>query len=197
MEVSIVVVFDVVVVEIIEIETERLCLRQWRARDFPVFARLNADPGVMAYYPDVLGKQESNNLANKIQSLIAKRGWGFWSVEEKASGRFTGFTGLHVPEYELPCMPCVEIGWRLARQHWGKGYATEAGKAALDVAFNRLDLAEVVAFASVANNRSIAVMERLNMHDTKQNFIHPLIPAGSRLGEHVLYKITKEQWNET
>ena len=136
-------------------------------------------------------------MARKIQSLISARGWGFWAVEEKKSKRFLGFVGLHVPLPELPFSPCVEIGWRLAKEYWGKGYATEAAKASLEVAFGPLNLTEVYSFTPVGNTRSRAVMERLNMLNTRNNFEHPNVPVGNPLREHVLYKLTKERWNDT
>lgn len=100
------------------------------------------------------------------------------------------------PTYELPVTTCVEIGWRLAREYWGKGYATEAAKASLDIGFRKLDLEEVYSFTSVSNWKSRAVMERLNMVNTKSNFEHPMIPQNSPLREHVLYKIDKQTWIE-
>lgn len=178
----------------VKLETARLVLRQWKEDDYTHFAEMSADPEVMAYYPAPLGRIESDALVNKIRSLIAERGWGLWAVEEKQSNQFTGFVGLHTPSADLPCTPCVEIGWRLARKFWGKGYATEAAEAALRYAFKVLVLDEVLSFASVGNKRSIAVMERVKMTDTRRNFEHPNLPPGSALREHVLYRITREEW---
>ena len=176
---------------IIEIKTARLLLRQWKQEDFKRFAQINLDSDVMEFYPNVLSELESNVMAKKIQSLISDRGWGFWAIEVLNDYKFIGFVGLHKPQYDLPFNPCVEVGWRLAKKYWGKGYATEAGKASLEFAFEHPKLNEVVSFASVGNRRSRAVMERLNMIDMKSNFDHPEMPDGSPLKEHVLYKITK------
>lgn len=180
--------------DIIEVETKRLKLRQWRKEDWPLFAKMNADPVVMKYFPRTLDEWESNRMADRFHRLIAERGWGFWAVEEKNSGLFIGFVGLHEPAPELPFTPCVEIGWRLARQYWGRGYATEAAEASLEIAFEQLNLPEVLAFTSVLNTRSRAVMKRLNMINSHQNFKHPGVPDGNPLREHVLYKLTKERW---
>ena len=127
-------------------------------------------------------------MAQKIMGLIDDRGWGFWAVELKKSEDFIGFVGLHKPTYEIPCTPCVEVGWRLAKKYWGYGYASEAAKLSLDFAFNQLMLAEVFSFASVINTNSIAVMERIGMKNQYQNFDHPIVAEVSELLEHVLYK---------
>jgi RimJ/RimL family protein N-acetyltransferase len=163
---------------IIEMETIRLKLRQWKKEDWPLFAAINADPEVMEYFPRTLRDRESNQMANKIHALIAERGWGFWAVEIKKIQQFIGFVGLHEPSPELPFTPCVEIGWRLAKKYWGCGYATEAAQAALEVAFEQLHLTQVYAFTAVNNLRSRAVMERLNMLDSGQN----------------LYTLSKDKW---
>ena len=104
--------------------------------------------------------------------------------------------GLHKPEIELPFTPCVEIGWRLSKKNWSNGYATEAARAALGFSFKTLQLDEVVSFTYLKNTKSKAVMKRLAMVDTKQNFEHPNIPMGHPLREHVLYKISKAQWEK-
>jgi RimJ/RimL family protein N-acetyltransferase len=180
--------------DIIEIETKRLKLRQWKMEDRPFFAVINADPIVMKYYPDILSEKESNDMAQKLESLIAQRGWGFWAVEKTDENKFIGFVGLHEPAYDLPVTPCVEIGWRLAREYWGHGYASEAAQASLGIAFDRIGLSEVYSFTSVSNKKSRAVMEKLGMVNTNENFKHPMISAKSPLQEHVLYKIDKQHW---
>lgn len=172
-----------------EPETERLVLRQWRAQDLAPFAALNADPEVMRYFPAQLSRAESDGVALRCQSLIKERGWGFWAIEEKVSGEFVGMVGLHTPDATLPCAPCVEVGWRLTRAHWGKGYATEAASAALGFAFSVLALDEVVAFTALPNMRSQSVMRRLGMRRDEATFQHPALPEGHWLAEHCLYRI--------
>jgi len=169
-------------------------LRQWREEDLAKFADINADPKVMEYYPNLLSRLESNAAAEKFKLLIAQNGWGFWAVETISERAFIGLVGLHKPLYKLPFGPCVEIGWRVGSAHWGKGYATEAGKACMNFAFDRLDLCEVFAFTSVSNMKSRAVMERLGMVNIEANFDHPTIPHNSPLREHVVYKIEIHQW---
>lgn len=179
----------------IELKTKRLKLRQWQESDFPLFANINADLEVMAHFPSTMSQTQSNEMAKRIQALISERGWGFWAIEKKKTHEFIGFVGLHEPIMELPFSPCVEIGWRLAKEHWGKGYASEAAKEALKFAFGPLSLAKVYSFTSTSNLKSRAVMERLKMVNTRQNFEHPQIPPGNLLREHVLYEITRERWN--
>ncbi len=182
-------------IELIEPATERLTLRQWRAEDREPFAALNADPRVMEFFPAPLDRQASDALADIIEAFIAAHGWGFWAVELNRSGEFIGFVGLSIPRAQLPCSPCVEVGWRLGARHWGRGYATEAARAALRVGFERLALPEIVSFTSVLNSRSKAVMERLGMTADSDTFEHPAVPPGHRLREHCLYRLSRERWS--
>lgn len=179
---------------IIEIDTPRLRLRQWRASDVVPFAAINADPRVMEFFPELMRPPESRAVARRIRDLIAERGWGLWAVEVRGGARFIGFVGLHVPAPELPCSPCVEIGWRLAPAHWGKGYATEAARGALEAGFARLGLDEIVSFTASLNLRSQAVMQRLGMRRDAHTFEHPAVPPGSALREHVLYRLRRDDW---
>ncbi len=179
------------------LDTNRLILRQWLADDYQAFIQLNADPVVMEFFPELYSESSSVEFINKTKKLINKRGWGFWAVELKADHQFIGFVGLNNPQDNLPFNPCVEIGWRIAKQFWGQGLATEAANAALEFAFKNLKLDEVVSFTSMHNQRSKAVMERLNMTDAKQNFDHPALPVGHYLRQHVLYKISREQWQSS
>lgn len=150
---------------------------------------MGKDPDVMRYFPSLLSEEKSIEMAQTMQTLIAQRGWGLWAVELPQQEPFIGFVGLHIPSDDLPCSPCVEIGWRLASAHWGKGYATEAATACLQYAFEELNLNEVVAFTTVSNQPSRRVMEKLGMDNTERNFMHPDIEADHPLCEHVLYSI--------
>lgn len=176
------------------LKTNRLLLRQWTEDDFMPFAEMCCNKDVMEFFPKQLTQKESFDMAEKIQSLIKDRGWGFWALEVPEQYKFIGFVGLHTPTDRMPFSPCVEIGWRLSSQHWGKGYATEAAKAALDYAFNTLNLNEVVSFTTLANVRSMSVMEKIGMSNSEQNFMHPDIEASHAQCEHVLYKINRLQW---
>lgn len=180
--------------KVTELSTERLLMRQWKDQDLSAFAKLNSDSEVMEYFPNPLNREESDAMARKCKSLISERGWGFWAVEIKKSGEFAGFVGLHKPKATLPFSPCVEIGWRLLKNYWGYGYATEAAGEALKYSFEMLCLSEVVSFTTTSNCRSRAVMQRLGLRNTHQNFDHPDLPEGHPLSEHVLYKITRPEW---
>ncbi|MEC5209557.1 RimJ/RimL family protein N-acetyltransferase [Psychrobacter sp. PL15] len=183
-----------------KIATERLYLRQWQPSDFALFADMNTDPEVMRYFPKLLSAAVSDSIANKCQQLIKDNGWGFWAVSLKDSSEnsdtFIGFVGLNDTHADLPCAPCVEIAWRLRKDYWGQGYATEAAHAALKFAFDALVLDEVVAFTAVINKRSQLLMERIGMSNTQDNFYHPALSPSHPLAEHVLYKITQQQWQE-
>jgi len=174
----------------IEPETERLRLRQWRDGDLAPFAALNADPGVMEHFPAPLSREESDALAARLRDAMASRGWGLWAVERRADDAFLGFAGLTPVRREMPFAPAVEIGWRLARAAWGSGYATEAARAALRVAFGTLELPEVVSFTAATNERSVAVMRRLGMREDAP-FEHPAIAEGHRLRPHRLFRLSR------
>lgn len=185
------------------IETDRLYLRQWQASDFAIFAEINADPEVMAYFPKLLPESVSDIIAKKCQQLIADKGWGLWAVALKPSSKkhdndtFIGFVGLNETHADMSFAPAVEIAWRLHKDYWGQGYATEAARAGLKFAFTKLALTEVVSFTAVINKRSQLIMQRIGMTNTQDNFYHPALNADHRLAEHVLYKITREQWQNT
>lgn len=177
------------------LKTDRLILRRWQPGDREPFAALNADPEVMEHFPATLTRAESDALIDRIEARFDELGFGFWALEIAETGEFIGFTGLSVPRFEAHFIPAVEVGWRLSRSSWGHGYASEAARCALSVAFDDLDLAEVVSFTSTTNLRSQAVMRRIGMtHDPADDFDHPLVEEGHRLHRHVLWRITAETW---
>jgi RimJ/RimL family protein N-acetyltransferase len=174
-----------------ELQTMRLHLRQWRLSDQTPLAALNADPRVMEYYPKPLTRQESDAFASRIQAHFEQFGFGLWAVEIPDVAPFAGFVGLAVPSFEAPFTPCVEIGWRLAAEHWGNGYATEAARTVLAFAFEALELGEVVSFTTANNGRSRRVMERIGMSRyPADDFDYPTLPEGHRFRRHVLYRIS-------
>lgn len=175
--------------------TERLRLRAWTEGDLEPFAALNADPRVMAHFPKCLDRSESDALAARVRDHFERRGFGWWAVEAPGIASFIGFVGLSMPSFQAPFMPCVEIGWRLATAYWGRGYATEAARAALRFGFNDLGLEEIVSFTVPANLPSRGVMARLGMtHTPADDFEHPNLPAGHALRRHVLYRLRRTDW---
>ena len=172
--------------------SERLLLRRWRRSDLAPFAALNADPRVMRYFPATLSRAESDAFADGIEDHFAEKGFGLWAVEVPGGAPFIGFVGLSVPRFEASFTPCVEIGWRLAAEHWGRGYAPEAARAALAFGFDTLALREILSFTAMANQPSRRVMEKLGMtHDPADDFDHPALPEGHALRRHVLYRLSR------
>lgn len=173
--------------------TRRLLLRQWRESDLEPFAALNGDAEVMRYFPAPLTRAQSDALAQRARGAIAETGWGLWAVEHASSGSFIGFVGLAEPSFDAHFTPAVEVGWRLRREYWGNGYATEAACAALSFGFVQLALAEIVSFTAAANTRSRKVMTRLGMtHDPADDFDHPGVDGPLR--RHVLFRISHNRW---
>lgn len=177
------------------LETERLVLRQWRDADIEPFTAMNADPRVTAALgvkPDPRG---ITALIERIALSFRQNGYGLWAVEVRDGAPFIGFTGLSIPRFDAPFMPTVEVGWRLAFDHWGKGYATEGATAALNFGFHTAGLEEIVSFASAANVRSHAVMKRLGMrHDSRDNFDYPGMDRTDPLSRHLLYRLKRVDW---
>jgi RimJ/RimL family protein N-acetyltransferase len=173
-----------------ELRTDRLLLRRWRADDREAFAAMNADPRVMEHFPALLSREESDERYERIQAHFQQHGFGLWAVEIPDEAPLVGFIGLGIPRFEAHFTPCVEIGWRLAPEYWGRGLATEGARAALKFGFESLQLPEIVSYTVPANVRSRRVMEKLGMtHDAGDDFDHPLVPSGHPLSRHVLYRI--------
>lgn len=178
-----------------ELQTERLLLRRWRETDRAPFAALNRDPQVMEHFPSPHTRERSDEMIAWIESCLERDGFGLWALEVRSSGQFIGFTGLNIPSFDAHFTPAVEVGWRLAREAWGHGYATEAARASLDYGFSHAELDQIVALTTPQNLRSRAVMERLGMtRDPDGDFEHPNIAPGHPLRRHVLYRISARQW---
>jgi RimJ/RimL family protein N-acetyltransferase len=172
--------------------TDRLILRRWRPVDREPFARINADPHVMEFMPSPLSRQESDRLADRIEAHFQGRGYGLCAVELRSDQGFIGFIGLQVPSFQSAFTPCVEIGWRLSPDYWGKGLASEGARRMVRCAFEELGLESLVSFTAPANLRSRRVMERLGMtRDPSEDFDHPNLPPGHPLRRHVLYRLRR------
>ena len=178
-----------------ELRTKRLLLRSFGPNDRESFRALNADPEVMRHFPAPMDAATSDGLLERMAAHWAEHGFGLWAVERLADGAVLGFTGLSRPSFDSHFTPAVEVGWRLARDAWGHGYATEAARAALAFGFEALDLEEIVSFTVPANDRSRRVMERLGMsRDPEDDFDHPRLPRGHPLRRHVLYRLRRDDW---
>ena len=178
-----------------QVATERLLLRPWRETDFAPFHGINGDPVAMEYFPGVLSRDESDALATRVKAHFDEHGFGFWAVELPGEAEFIGMVGIAHVWFDAHFTPAVEIGWRLDRRYWGRGFASEAARGALGYAFGPLGLSEVVAFTVPANRRSRAVMERIGMRrDPADDFEHPALLPGHALRPHVLYRIRAEDW---
>lgn len=178
------------------VRTQRLILRPWRETDLEPFAKLNADPKVMEFYPSVMTRDNSDALAMKFQREFKGRGYGFWAIEVPGIADFIGYVGLNYWNLDMPFAPCVDVGWRLDSSFWGHGYATEGAEASLHFGFKMLKLFEIVAMATINNTRSKRVMERLGMTtDSAENFEHPKVPKGDPLSWRVLYRLSEKDWS--
>ena len=172
------------------VRTRRLILRRWRDEDLAPYAALNADPRVMQHFPAVLSRAESDAQAARIRKHWDDHGFGLWAVEIAGGARFVGFIGLQRVPFDAAFTPAVEVGWRLALEAWGRGYATEGARAALEYGFGALGLREIVSMTVPSNARSWRVMERLGMKRAHgEDFDHPRLPEGHPLRRHILYRV--------
>jgi ribosomal-protein-alanine N-acetyltransferase len=172
------------------IETPRLVLREWKESDAQPYIALNGDRIAMEFFPSIKTQAETLEQIERLKRFIGEHGYGFFAVERKDNNQFIGFTGLSHPGFEAEFTPCVEVGWRLSRENWGQGFATEAAKACLHFGFDELGLDTIYAFTSIHNIRSENVMRKIGMIK-ECYFDHPLIDDGSFLKKHLLYKVDK------
>ncbi|WP_188037534.1 GNAT family N-acetyltransferase [Actinotalea sp. JY-7885] len=174
--------------------TDRLVLRGFEPADLDPFAAMNDDPVVMEHFARHGTREDTERLVARVAAHWDAEGWGLWALERRDTGEFIGFTGLWPVAFEAAFEPRREVGWRLAVGHWGQGFATEAARAALDVAFDVLGWADVVSFTAVGNERSQAVMRRIGMwRDPVGDFDHPDVPEGHPVRPHVLYRLAADQ----
>jgi RimJ/RimL family protein N-acetyltransferase len=178
------------------IRTERLLLRRWRDEDRAPFAVMNLDPAVREHYQGLASREVSDAYVDRVMAHWDEHDWGPWAVEIQDAAPFIGYVGLWPAEF-LPAGPAIEVGWRLAREHWGRGYASEAAREALRIGFTELGLDEIVSFTVPQNRRSIAVMERIGLRrDPSRDFDHPRVDpvAYPHLVRHVFYRLDRETW---
>lgn len=179
----------------VTLETSRLYLRQWQDADYEPFAQINTDP-VVSEYMKIMSRQESDELADHHRRFIAEHSWGFWALEEKATGSFIGYAGITKTGPDMPLPPFIETGWKLAHSTWGKGYATEAAREAHRFAFEDLKLPEIYAFVALGNIASVKVTERLAMQPLPVVFDLPFMPRDSPHRDHRLFRLTLAMWQQ-
>ncbi|MCB9477562.1 MAG: GNAT family N-acetyltransferase [Deltaproteobacteria bacterium] len=179
------------------IRTDRLLLRQWRDEDLDAFAAMNADERVMRHFVAPLTREQSLESLERLRRHFADHGYGLWVLEIPGEAPFIGCVGLLQPNFKAHFTPCVEIGWRLAADYWGQGYAREAATAVRDLALGELHLPEIVSMTTPANERSVHLMESLGMRrDPADDFDHPKVPDGHPIKRHVLYRLTRDEWRK-
>jgi RimJ/RimL family protein N-acetyltransferase len=171
------------------ITTSRLVLRGWEDRDRVPFAAMGRDPLVMATLGPLLPRGESDAAIDRQRDFQARLGHCFWAIERAEDAAFLGFCGLKPGAGGTPIEHEIEIGWRLARQYWGQGYAREAAEASLRWGFTSLGVPRIMAITTPGNDRSWGLMERIGMtrrHDL--DFDHPILAAGDPLRAHITYE---------
>lgn len=176
------------------LETQRLILRSFQMTDLDTMAAIDADPKVCEFLPALGTRENTTAVIKRIMTHEQQKGYSLYAVELKAMHKMIGWIGLIAPSFEDHFTPAVEIGWRLASQHWNQGFATEGATAVLDYAFTTLRLEEVVSFTTEKNMASRRVMEKIGLqHDLKDDFNHPNLP-GHPLEKHVLYRLKRSQY---
>ncbi|HAT9018364.1 TPA: GNAT family N-acetyltransferase [Legionella pneumophila subsp. pneumophila] len=170
--------------------TSRLLLRAWDREDTIPFYRMSQDPRVMKYFPELWSMDMVKDFIIRMNEQLSQKKFTLWAAEVKDNKQYIGFIGLNAPTWNAHFTPCVEIGWRLATEFWGQGYATEGAKAVLEYAFLDMHIPEIVSFTVPDNSRSRGVMERIGMiRDFAGDFLHPKLVSDHRLAKHVLYRI--------
>lgn len=183
--------------KVAELRTPRLILRDWRDSDLDAFAAMAEDPEVMEHLPPIADRMVSDGIAAWLRQNLAENGFGRWAVELPGEAGFIGLVGLVETGFEAHFTPAIEIGWRLARPYWGRGYAQEAAQAALDFGFGEIGFHDIVAYTTPDNLRSLQLMARLGMsHDPADDFDHPDLPEGDKMRRLVLYRLSCESWAE-
>ena len=177
------------------LETARLILRPWTQKDAEPFATMSSDPDVMKHLLPFASREAIDSWIERQKAHLTQHGFCFWVLESKVSGEFVGAAGLLRVAYEAPFTPAVEVGWRVARQFWGKGYAPEAAAKAIEFGFQNHRLPEIVANTVHTNRNSRRVMEKLGMsNDSSDDFDHPMVPINNPLRRQTLYRLRREDW---
>jgi RimJ/RimL family protein N-acetyltransferase len=155
-----------------EVCTERLRLRRFRAGDAEAYAAINADPLVRRYLGGALDRAASDAQLARIMGHWDEHGFGLWAAELRDDGRMVGYVGLSIPGFLPAVLPAVEVGWRLASDVWGRGLATEGGRAGIEWGFGGLHLDRIISIIDPGNVASVRVAEKLGMRPGRDE-LHP------------------------
>jgi RimJ/RimL family protein N-acetyltransferase len=169
--------------------SERLGFRNWIDDDIPKMTALNADPEVMKFFPALQDTAQTKGFIERMQRQYEDKGFCYFAVELLSTKEFIGFIGLSIPRFEAEFTPCVDMGWRLDKQYWGNGYASEGAKRCIEYGFEVLELENIVAICPEINKPSEGVMKKIGMKK-KFHFKHPLLLDNERLKNCLLYEIT-------
>ena len=168
--------------------SERLGFRNWKEEDIEPFSKINADKEVMEHFPKTLTKAETAGFIAKSQQQFLEKGFTYFAVDILETKQFIGFIGLSYQTYEAPFNPSVDIGWRLGKEFWGNGYATEGAKKCLEYAKDSCKLSIINSVCTKTNKASENVMQKIGMQK-KSNFLHPMLKDYPSLQECLLYQI--------
>lgn len=172
-------------------KSERLGFRNWRNEDLEEFVKLNSDEAVMEHFPKTLSQKEVEELIDKLRSHFAKNGFTYYAVEILERKEFIGMIGLAFQEYKTKFTPAIDIGWRLKRTAWGKGYATEGAKRCIEYAFSELGITKIISVCTIKNNKSENVMKKIGM-TKKGAFNHPKLINHPEYEKHFCYEMVKK-----
>lgn len=168
-------------------KSDRLGFRNWEDTDIDVLHQINSDKEVMEFFPSCPSLMETHDFVHRMRHQYQEKGFCYFAVDLLENASLIGFIGLSTKDFEADFTPCVDIGWRIKKSEWNKGYATEGAQACLEYAFHTLKLPHIVAIAPAINVKSELVMKKIGMSKVK-NFMHPLLANDVRLRDCVLYE---------
>jgi len=171
--------------------SDRLGFRNWTDNDIPLMAAMNTDPEVMEFFPSIVTPEQTAAFVKRMKNMFSERGYCYFAVDKLDEDCFIGFIGLAYQDYDAAFTPCTDIGWRLDKKYWNKGYATEGAERCLRYAFQDLKLKNIKATAPQININSINVMRKIGMKK-QLDFIHPKLKDNERLKHCVCYGISNK-----
>ncbi len=170
--------------------SKRLGFRNWKDSDIKFMHQINSDKDVMEFFPAIPTKEETSNFISRMQAQFSEKGFCYFAVDILETNEFIGFIGVSEQTYKTDFSPFVDIGWRLKKNSWNNGYATEGAKACLDYGFQKLNLKTIYSVAPKLNLKSQQVMQKIGM-EKHSTFVHPKISNDSELKNCIVYKIKK------